>query len=267
MNIMDIVPELFTSISPSQPEAEKRIYYCQRCLNHGLRLQRKNHKQVCQFRNCPCSDCQMVDRRRELNSRLLSMETPGGQGMNTLAQVLSLASSASSISSTSSDAMEAPLNLSCASSAGSELSSPPPPGLLDGPGDLTGKIKERRPNCQRCAQHSVVNRLKGHKRSCPFRECTCAKCQVVVERQRLMADQIKLRRRQKKEKLLLQEKPPQLCPIPSPPAIQVEQLMCMQCTQQALSYSHLLTLLNPASPIEPIATLGALLQHCPHRKE
>src|SRR5688500_7674622 len=56
------------------------------------------------------------------------------------------------------------------------------------------------PRCQRCAQHNVHNRLKGHKRACPFLDCHCAKCQVVLERQRLMADQIKLRRRQKKQK-------------------------------------------------------------------
>lgn len=89
---------------------------------------------------------------------------------------------------------------------------------------------ERRPNCQRCAQHNLVNRLKGHKRVCAYRECTCAKCQVVrnkearlssrklkvvAERQRLMADQIKLRRKQKKEKLLLQETPPSTVPPPS----------------------------------------------------
>ncbi|PIO72885.1 DM DNA binding domain protein, partial [Teladorsagia circumcincta] len=65
----------------------------------------------------------------------------------------------------------------------------------------------RRPNCQRCAQHNVVNRLKGHKRACPFKECFCPKCQVVVERQKLMADQIKLRRRQKREKSNTFERP------------------------------------------------------------
>ena len=54
MNIEDIVPELF---SPSS-DSERRVYYCQRCLNHGLRLKRKNHKLVCEYRNCPCSDCQ-----------------------------------------------------------------------------------------------------------------------------------------------------------------------------------------------------------------
>ncbi|CAJ0929799.1 unnamed protein product, partial [Mesorhabditis belari] len=266
MNIIDIVPELFSSVSPSQPEAEKRIYYCQRCLNHGLRLQRKNHKQVCQFRHCPCSDCQMVDRRRELNSRLLQMEISPPQPLvpalvPALVQVLSI-SSTSSISSNSSESLsEGPLNLSCASSAASELSSPPPPNLLESH-DSPGKIKERRPNCQRCAQHNLANRLKGHKRVCPFRECICAKCLVVVERQRLMADQIKLRRRQKKEKLSLQERP-----VSVSPPIQIEPVVCPKCTQQAISYSQLLCLLDPCSPIEPLATLSVLLQNCQHKEE
>ncbi|GMT10079.1 hypothetical protein PFISCL1PPCAC_1376, partial [Pristionchus fissidentatus] len=54
---------------------------------------------------------------------------------------------------------------------------------------------KRVPNCQKCGQHGRKSRLKGHKRVCPFRDCNCAKCQVVSERQKLMADQIKIRRR------------------------------------------------------------------------
>uniref|UniRef100_A0A914EJC2 DM domain-containing protein n=1 Tax=Acrobeloides nanus TaxID=290746 RepID=A0A914EJC2_9BILA len=85
--------------------------------------------------------------------------------------------------------------------------------------------KERMPRCQRCAQHNVHNRLKGHKRTCPFLDCHCIKCQVVLERQRLMADQIKLRRRQKKQKkaVIEQQQTPsahehmQLLPFVLPP--------------------------------------------------
>ncbi|CAI5450604.1 unnamed protein product [Caenorhabditis angaria] len=61
---------------------------------------------------------------------------------------------------------------------------------------------KRVPNCQKCGQHGRKSRLKGHKRVCPFRDCTCAKCSVVSERQKLMADQIKIRRRQRKDTLM-----------------------------------------------------------------
>ncbi|VDO49825.1 unnamed protein product, partial [Brugia timori] len=63
-------------------------------------------------------------------------------------------------------------------------------------------ISKRIPNCQKCGQHGRKSRLKGHKRICPYRDCNCAKCQVVSERQKLMADQIKIRRRQRKDTLL-----------------------------------------------------------------
>lgn len=46
------------------------------------------------------------------------------------------------------------------------------------------------------------SRLKGHKRICPFKDCSCAKCQVVTERQKLMADQIKVRRHQRKQTIM-----------------------------------------------------------------
>ncbi|CAB3397084.1 unnamed protein product [Caenorhabditis bovis] len=61
---------------------------------------------------------------------------------------------------------------------------------------------KRVPNCQKCGQHGRKSRLKGHKRVCPFRDCKCVKCAVVTERQKLMADQIKIRRRQRKDTLM-----------------------------------------------------------------
>ncbi|XP_030064186.1 doublesex- and mab-3-related transcription factor B1 isoform X1 [Microcaecilia unicolor] len=71
-----------------------------------------------------------------------------------------------------------------------------------------GEKMLRTPKCSRCRNHGFVVPVKGHAGKCRWKQCRCDKCNLISERQKIMAAQKALKKQLQEEQ---EQRPPSRC--------------------------------------------------------
>ncbi|EFO95049.1 hypothetical protein CRE_08815 [Caenorhabditis remanei] len=67
---------VFPTFTGKEPEEKPSIenmnmcYFCQKCKNHNVLVWKKNHKKECQYKDCDCEQCNLIDSRRALDRHI-----------------------------------------------------------------------------------------------------------------------------------------------------------------------------------------------------
>ncbi|KER26674.1 hypothetical protein T265_06110 [Opisthorchis viverrini] len=139
-------------------------YMCRKCRAHGKLLPVKQHKRNCPFRSCSCAVCSLVNRGRQIVAKQIALYRD--QKTHSLATT-SLIRQQTMLRSLD------PLDKFRAVDGYAFKPLKNPHTGLDGSGEDEG------PHCRRCRNHGRSNPWKGHKKTCPYRCCTCQQCILI----------------------------------------------------------------------------------------
>ncbi|CAH8554403.1 unnamed protein product [Schistosoma intercalatum] len=134
-----------SSSSSSNSILSRSPYKCRKCKGHGMSEPVRQHKRNCPYRDCTCDMCYLVEKGRRIVAQQIALFR---DQKNHNIQKLSHQKDRS----IKNIIIKESLN----------------------------KINEDNgPHCRRCRNHGQNISWKGHKKTCPFRECYCNQCILI----------------------------------------------------------------------------------------
>ncbi|KAF5400876.1 hypothetical protein PHET_05729 [Paragonimus heterotremus] len=174
-------------------------YMCRKCKTHGHNIPVKRHKRACPYMHCTCLKCHLVDQGRKVVAKQIALyrDQKGIPGRD----------STDASSSSRSGRSELPTGIGWNQSGSVPISQglmnettqskrsvtqtkfPLPTESLgtvsSHPITNSNHLKQAKqsgiagPHCRRCRNHSLAVTWKGHKKTCPFRNCPCDPCRLI----------------------------------------------------------------------------------------
>eukprot|EP00108_Taenia_solium_P004495 TsM_001167900 transcript=TsM_001167900 gene=TsM_001167900 len=163
-------------------------YMCRKCKAHGQAVPVKRHKRACPYLQCRCLKCRLVDQGRKVVARQIALYrdqkghsgNSGGSANATHSRASRDYSSRPRLASLRSNPLiQLPLPRELRIDGARVLPSLMTPAVkVNGQAAIGGRTVAG-PHCRRCRNHNVAVTWKGHKKSCPYRNCPCDPCRLI----------------------------------------------------------------------------------------
>ncbi|KAA3675713.1 uncharacterized protein DEA37_0006415 [Paragonimus westermani] len=139
-------------------------YMCRKCRAHGKLLPVKQHKRNCPFRSCNCSVCSLVNYGRNIVAKQIALYRDQKNNANTNPSPLKQHQIQQSHATRTLGVAEKVIH---------------PFNQITSKLRLDDPVEDEGPHCRRCRNHGKNNPWKGHKKSCPYRNCYCQQCILI----------------------------------------------------------------------------------------
>ncbi|CDS39593.1 doublesex and mab 3 transcription [Echinococcus multilocularis] len=163
-------------------------YMCRKCKAHGQAVPVKRHKRACPYLQCRCLKCRLVDQGRKVVARQIALyrdqkgHSGGSSGSTNTTHSRGSRDEHSRprlASLRPNPPLQLPLPRELRIDGARVLPSLMTPSVkVDGQALIGGRTVAG-PHCRRCRNHNVAVTWKGHKKSCPYRNCPCDPCRLI----------------------------------------------------------------------------------------